>query len=68
MQEILQTIAKNIRHYRLKKNLTQAQLAERADLSRGYICQVEHARINMYLTTLAKIAKVFKLKPSDLVK
>ena len=65
--EILITIAENTRHYRLKKKMTQAQLAEKAKLSRGYISLVENAKVNMYLTTLCQIAKGLKVRVYRLV-
>ena len=67
MPDILQTIAKNVRHYRRKKNLTQAQLAERTNHHPSYISNIENARINIYLTTLFELAKALKVKARDLV-
>jgi len=68
MSEILKKIAQNTRQYRLKKKLTQAQLAKKAKISQEYINQVENAEVNLYLTTLVEIAKALGVCPKDLVK
>ena len=60
--EILITIADNVRHYRLKRNMTQAKLAKKAKLSRGYISLVENAKVNLYVTTLYQIAKGLRVR------
>ena len=38
------TLIKNIKYYRIKANLTQEQLAEKADLSTSYIKQIESGK------------------------
>ena len=43
-------IRKNIRKYRLEKNLTQQDLADVTDISREYICDVENERRNKHIT------------------
>ncbi|EUJ37588.1 cupin domain-containing protein [Brochothrix thermosphacta DSM 20171 = FSL F6-1036] len=35
-------IGSKLKNLRLKKGLTQEELAERTDLSKGYISQIEH--------------------------
>lgn len=64
--EILITIAENTRHYRLKKKMTQAQLAKKAKLSRGYISLVENAKVNLYPTTLYQIARGLRVRTGRL--
>ncbi len=51
-------IRKNIRYFRLKKNLTQQQLADMIDMSREYICDIENESRNKHLTiaVLGRIA------------
>lgn len=43
--DIYKVIRKNIKKYRKLKNMTQAELAEKADLSHDYIRQIESERI-----------------------
>ena len=43
--DIYKVIRKNIIKYRKLKNMTQAELAEKADLSHDYIRQIESEKI-----------------------
>jgi len=45
MKDIYKIIRHNIKKYRLLKNLTQAELAEKADLTHDYIRQIESDRV-----------------------
>ena len=45
MEDIYKVIRHNIKKYRLIKGLTQAQLAEKADLTHDYIRQIESDRV-----------------------
>lgn len=68
MSNILKTIAKNVRSYRLEKKLTQDQLAKKTNHHRSYISNIENARVNIYLTTLFELAKALGVRARDLVK
>jgi transcriptional regulator with XRE-family HTH domain len=46
----------NLKKIRNKKGLTQAQLAEKADLSSGLIGDIETGKSNPTLTTIEKIS------------
>ena len=67
MSDLLKIAGNNIRHYRLKKKLTQKQLAKKIGFHRNYISRIENARVSMFVTTLVKIARVLNVKPKDLV-
>ena len=56
-------IRKNIRNFRLKKNLTQQQLADMIDMSREYICDIENESRNKHLTiaVLGRIADAMNI-------
>lgn len=43
--DIYKVIRKNIKKYRKLKNMTQAELAEKADLSHDYIRQIESEKV-----------------------
>ena len=51
-------IGRRIREFRLRKNMTQAQLAEQSMLSVAYIGFIENARKHPSLDALVKIAAV----------
>ena len=61
-------IGKLVREYRLKKNLTQQELAELSDLSLPFINLVENNRRNLSVDTLLRILQAMEIEPSDLFK
>ena len=60
-------IGRNIRRYRIKRGLTQEQLAELADLSAGYVRQVELGLKTLSLPTLFRIAEALDTSPQSLL-
>lgn len=56
-------LTKNIRYYRIRANMTQEQLAEKADLSVSYIKKLESSKEfkNVTFNTFSKIAKALNI-------
>ena len=48
-------VAKQIRHLRLKKGMTQEALAEKAELGFNYIYRLESKELNVKIDTIEKI-------------
>ena len=67
MKEIKQ-IGENIRKYRLKKGLTQLDLAAACGFEESSIGRLENGNTNPTIKTLLKIAKALDVKLTDLVK
>ena len=61
-------IGKLVREYRLKKNLTQQELAELSALSLPFINLVENNRRNLSVDTLLRILQAMEIEPSDFFK
>lgn len=63
-------IRKNIRKFRLEKNLTQQELADMTELSREYICDIENEKRNKHLTiaVLGRIAEALNVEISKCFK
>jgi transcriptional regulator with XRE-family HTH domain len=57
-----------VRAERIKAGLSQEQLAEKADLTRNYIGNIERAEYKLSVEVLARIAKALKLRVSDLTR
>jgi DNA-binding XRE family transcriptional regulator len=55
-----------LRALRLRAALTQADLAERAKVARTTIVRLEAGDPNVLPTTLRKLAKALRVKPTDL--
>ena len=66
-EEIIKKIAFNIKVERMRKNLTQFQLAEMIDVHEKYIGQVESGKQNLTIKTLIKLANALDIKLSKLV-
>jgi transcriptional regulator with XRE-family HTH domain len=64
--QIQEILAKNIKRVRKEMSFTQAQLAERASISTGYMCDIERSRRWPSADNLAKIAAVLKMDPFQL--
>jgi DNA-binding XRE family transcriptional regulator len=55
-----------LRALRLRAALTQADLAERAGVARTTIVRLEQGDPNVLPTTLRKLARALRVKPTDL--
>lgn len=61
------TVGKRIKEVRKDRGLTQAELAEKCNMSRSYLCDVEGDRYNPSVETLKKIASTLKTNVSYLM-
>lgn len=61
-------LAENIRKYRLKKQLTQPELAEKAGVSKGYVYMLESGEMtNPTFDMLHKIATALEVTIAELI-
>ena len=65
MEDICARVGFNIREIREEKKLSQEQVANRADLHRAYVGQIERGEKNIGLRNLEKIAKALKVSIKD---
>jgi len=66
--EILIKFGSRVRELRKLKNLSQEELAFRADVHRTYIGMIERAEKNITLLNIEKIANALKVSINDLFK
>jgi transcriptional regulator with XRE-family HTH domain len=68
LHEQYDTFKKNIKYYRKKLNLTQEELAEKADLSISYIKQIESNKEykNVSFTVILKLSKALDVSVDKL--
>ena len=59
--------AKNIRHWRHVRGLSQEDLAYKANISRSYMYGLEKAQHSVGLDKLERIAKVLGVDPAQLL-
>lgn len=65
--DTLKKIAFNIKIERMRKNLTQFQLAEMIEVHEKYIGRIESGKQNLTIKTLIKLANALSVKLSKLV-
>ena len=68
MQNIRPRIGARIRELRLKREWSQEEPADRANLHRNFIGAVERGEQNLSLASLVKISKTLGVKLVDLVR
>jgi transcriptional regulator with XRE-family HTH domain len=66
--DILNIFGENVRRQRRLLNLSQEELAHRADLHRTYIGMIERAEKNITLVNMQKIANALEVKIEELLK
>ena len=65
MSTIAEDIGQRIRAYRLRRGLTQEELAEKADLHPTYIGQVERGGKNMTILSMEKLFEALDVSFSE---
>lgn len=65
--EILKIFGERVRQLRKQKDISQEELAHRADLHRTYIGMIERAEKNITLLNIEKIANALEVDISNLL-
>lgn len=65
-ESILINFGKTIQRLRKEKNLSQTQLAERANVHRTYVGMIERAEKNITLLNIERFAKALDVNVKDL--
>lgn len=60
-------LGENLKKLRLKKKLSQGDLAKKLEVDRAYISNIENGRMNPTLSTLEKIAGALAVSIKELV-
>lgn len=60
-------LGKNIKRARQKAELTQAEVAERAEIHVNYFARIERGEENPSIDIIEKIAKALKVKSSEIL-
>ena len=68
MEDISKQFGKKVKEIRLKKGLSQGDIARRLNLHRSYISGIERGVRNPSLKVVQKIAKALDVKISDILK
>jgi transcriptional regulator with XRE-family HTH domain len=67
-KDILTKFGKRVREIRKEKNLSQEELAHKANLHRTYIGMIERAEKNITLINIEKIANALEIEINKLLR
>lgn len=65
--QLQETLARQVRHFRGLRQLTQEDLADLANIDRTYVSQIERAVNNPSLQVIAKLASALNVCVIDLL-
>ncbi|MFH1800598.1 MAG: helix-turn-helix transcriptional regulator [Candidatus Omnitrophota bacterium] len=68
MQTIQKAFGLAVRKYRYGLGLSQEEFAEKAGIHRTYVSDIELGKVSIGLSVAQKLASVFGLKLSELIK
>lgn len=66
-QKFLTRVGANVRSRRMKASLTQARLAETAELDLRTVQKIEAGELNLLITTVARLKEALKCRWDDLL-
>ena len=66
-QTLLKKFGKNVKIERIKKDLTQEQLAERMNVSQNYIANIERGKANMSLVKIMILCEKLGVEIGSLI-
>jgi transcriptional regulator with XRE-family HTH domain len=67
MENILEKVGNKIKTIRQAKNLTQEQIADLLNMSHSGYSKIERGEIDLNMTRLEQIAKLFNMQPSEII-
>ncbi|WP_171170506.1 XRE family transcriptional regulator [Streptomyces sp. I05A-00742] len=67
LDQLTQSLARNLKHWRAERNFTLDALAARSGVSRGMIIQIEQARTNPSVGTTVKLADALGISIATLL-
>ncbi|MDR2923494.1 MAG: helix-turn-helix domain-containing protein [Treponema sp.] len=67
-QDLRGILSKNIKRYRHSRNLSQADLAEKLDISVNFLCNIENGNRWISPQTLVKFSSALNIEPYELFK
>ena len=68
MDKISEQLGKNMKRIRVKKKMSQGDIARALEVDRGYISNIENGKKNPTLATIQKLADALKVLADELLK
>jgi transcriptional regulator with XRE-family HTH domain len=61
-------LGNNLKKIRVKKNITQSEIAKKLGVDRSFVSNIENAKNNPTLSTITNLAKVLGVSANELLK
>ena len=68
MTHISSKLGQNMKRIRMKKEMSQGDIARALEVDRGYISNIENGKKNPTLATIQKLADALKVSADELLK
>ena len=68
MNPASEKLGQNIKRIRVKKKMSQGDIARALEVDRGYISNIENGKKNQTLATIQKLADALKVSADELIK
>lgn len=68
MNDASKQLGANLKRIRIKKDISQGDIARELDVSRGYISTIENGKTNPTLSTIARLASALGVTNGELLK
>ncbi len=68
MKEDTRKLGDNLKTIRIKKNITQIEIAKKLGKDRSFVSNIENAKTNPTLSTITNLAKVLGVSANELLK
>jgi len=68
MKDDAKRLGNNLKEIRIKKDITQIEIAKRLNVNRSFISNIENGKNNPTLSTITNIANVLDVPTKELLK
>ena len=68
MDKISEQLGKNMKRIRVKKKMSQGDIARALEVDRGYISNIENGKKNPTIATIQKLANALGVSADELLK
>ncbi len=68
MKSEAKKLGENLKRIRMQKGISQSDISKSLGVSRGFVSNIENAKTNPTLATIAKLAKAVDVPASELLK
>ena len=68
MTDDVKKLGENLKRIRIKKNITQVEIAKKLGVDRSFVSNIENAKTNPTLATITSLAQALGVSTNELLK